>query len=40
MEDVPVVTGFTLKSMGNNKVDFLAYLPVFADPFMVGDQSK
>lgn len=40
MEDVPVITGFVLKSMENDKVDFLAYSPVFADPFMDNVQSK
>jgi hypothetical protein len=40
MEAVPVVTGFALQSMENDKVDFMAYSPVFADPFMADIQSK
>ncbi len=34
MEDVPVITGFALSSMENDKGDFLSYSPVFSDPFM------
>ena len=40
MEDVPVITGFALTSMENDKVDFLAFSPMFADPFMDNVRSK
>lgn len=40
MEDVPVITGFVLTSMENDKVDFLAFSPTFADPFMDNVRAK
>lgn len=40
MEDVPVVTGFALSSMENDKADFLAYSPIFADPFADNVRAK
>lgn len=34
MVDIPVITGFLLASMERDIVDFLAYSPLFANPFM------
>ena len=40
MVDMPVITGFLLASMDRDKVDFLAYSPLFADPFMADVRTK
>lgn len=40
MVDVPVITGFLLASMERDKVDFLEYSPMFADPFMTDVRIK
>lgn len=39
-EDLPVVTGFILTSFENDKLDFLAYSPLFADPFLSNARAK
>lgn len=40
MEDVPVITGFALTSMESDKADFVAFSPVFADPFVPNVRAK
>lgn len=40
MQDIPVITGFALASMERDKFDFIAYSPMFADPFMENMRTK
>ena len=40
MEDIPVITGFAIESMENDKVDFFDYSPVFTDQYIADAKVK